>query len=271
MSEQEAPAQQTSTPETATPPAQEQASPEKEAAKPEQDLKFASKFAALSKKERDLLKKSQEIKAKESQLQEWERLKGNAKTDVDATLKALGLDYDTVTEFYLNGGAPKKESDVEVIKKKLTEIEQRDEQRKKEAEQAKLQEQLANFQNEQVGFVKKHAEKYELINVFDAHDLVFQVTQEYYESKGTVPTHEEAANLVEKYLEQTLEKLPQVKKAQRYFAPKTEPEKQNQDKPVQKTQTLTNNLAQNVPAPDGKRPLTREESIERAARMIRFQ
>lgn len=255
-----------------TPPGEVPATEPAAPAEQVQDTKFASKFAALARKERELSARSKEFKALESEVREWQKAKASAKENPLAYLKYAGIDPDTIIDGVLKGGGDAEPDPVAKVQKELEEIKARDAERVELENRRQLEQRVQIFKSEQKKFIESHADRYELIQTFDASDLVFQVTDEYYRLKGEVPTHEQAANLVERHLEKTLEKLPSVKKAQKYFAPK-EPAQPKDTAPekTQTTKTITNTMAQDVATPDqGSRPLSRQESVERAARLIRW-
>jgi hypothetical protein len=237
-----------------------------------EDDNFAKKFAALSRKEKELRKVEEETKSIKEQYAEFTEAKKLAKANPDEFLKKFGVTYEELTEYYING-RPKVDPRVLEVEEKLKAV-----QEELTAKEKKLQDEARNsaisaYKAEIKSHVKTQGDKYEFINASEAYDLVYQVTKEYFDTNdGKILTHDEAAEMVEKYLEQELEIYTKTSKLRSKFAQKadTKPETPAKIDVQNETKTLTNSMTSSATNTQSK-PLTREESLERAARLIKWQ
>lgn len=242
---------------------------------PKQDERFASKFAALAKQEKRIAEEKRALKEREARIAQYEKAKELAKSNPEEWLKIGDVSYEDITNYYLTG-KPKEEDPGLKALKEVEALKQAQEKAEKLKQESELKAKVDAHIEEQVSFIKANATDYELINNFDVYSLVFDVQNEYYQTHKKVLSNKEAADKVEKYLESEVKKLGSVKKLKNLFevapAAKMEPEKVEAPKtPVNKSQTLTNNMAQAQPSPDDNRPYSRETSLEKAARLLRWQ
>ena len=197
----------------------------------------ANRFAFLAKKEAALVRQRQELKAQMEALnsqkseldklrQEIESVKGRRsgyKANPLAALEDAGLSYKELTDYILNNEKITPEQKLAALEEKFeSKIQamekQRDEERRlahERAEQERAAREaatIAEFKNEIGSYVSKHKETYELTNLYDSSDLVYDTVEAYYEQSGKVLSIPEACELVEKYLEKQVEKSLQTKK-----------------------------------------------------------
>lgn len=258
------------------------------------DDEFSSKFAALSRREKALREREAQIDSKLLELEERFNqlqqpqepqvepepelpLEYRLKKDPLNTLKDLGLSYEQLTNLALNDGklTPEMQMDLlrqEIDQKYSSEIEklkQELEERDKRLEEEKYNEVVNNFKTELTNFVND-SEKYELIRANDASDLVYDVIEQHYGETGRILSKEEAADAVEEYLEEELEKLLKVGKVKNKLTPQEAAQQAASPKPTmtQKAPTLSN--AHSAAASKPSRPLTREESVARAASLLKW-
>ncbi len=246
------------------------------AAKPD---KLASKFAALARRERALVDREKSINEQLKGLDAWERAKKEASDDPGAALESLGLTYEKVTDWIL-ADRPKKDPTVKNLEERLATVEKREAEAKAQAEQLAKQAHIDNFKRDQIDAVKSAGDKYELVNQLGRHDLVFEVTQEYIQTHKRIPSHDEAAQMVEDYLLSEVTKFKGVKKLAALFGSQDAstikaPAKSDPNTPdsgsKNQPKTLTNTLSDAAPEPgDDPDKLSDEESKARAARLIRF-
>ncbi len=254
---------------------------------------FSSKFAALSRRERQLLEKEKKLKQIEEEsnkraqsAQSWEerikKFKQNP-SEIDNLLQEAGLSFDDYVNFKL-GIQPeeKKLSPDEMYEKLKSEMEQnfkKLEEEKKQAAEAENAQIIENFRGEIESYLTKNADKYELINYQGDFNLVFDVIEEYYNTNGEVLEIEEAANHVERHLEELVDGATKLKKFASKFAPKTEnvPTQSDSAKEIAEaveekkaaSPTLSNSL--NGSNSSYKTPaLSIEESKKRAASLLRW-
>ena len=278
---------------------------------------FAAKFAALSRQEKQLYAERVAYKAqREAEQREWaarlestkryEDLRARAKTDRAAAqelLKEAGITFDDLTKLHLNGGKPTAEmiaeqakAETEAIRKEMAE---RDERAKSEAEKAKeerVTQAVASFKAQIDAVLKAKPDDFELtLNYQDSEgktgaDLIYDVIDAHYEATekadgtGRVMSHEDAAKLVEEYLEKDYEeKILSRKKIQAKIGAKTGSSADGGSAPrapahgmVQAgakpaaARTLTNADQTTVATAPRIQPKSREESLQDVAKLLRW-
>ena len=248
-----------------------------------EDDQFSRKFAALSRREKDIRAKEAEYEYRmrelEERLQELQNPPEEPQAPIEErlrrnpfeTLEELGLGYDKLTELALNDGQLTPEMQMKLMrdelengyKSKFEELEARLSQKEEEEEYNKYESIENNFKQEIESFVNGKGE-FELINANGASDLVYEVIEEHYNDTGRVLELDEAAQAVESYLEDELEKLMSLGKVKSKFSPRQEQVFKRQSSP-----TLSNaHSAQAYQRAD--RQLSNEESIKEAAKLIRW-
>lgn len=253
---------------------------------------FSSKFANLTRKEREILKKEQELKALQEELGPLKDLKKDPQGSLPKILESFGLSVDDVITYALNQAEaeglendPSPEAQIKRLEKKLTQIEQSEQEKQKKleedrqkAEQTRYSEAIEQFKGQISAFVEEKAEIYELIAAQNATDTVFEVIEESFNRTGKVMDIEEAANLVENYLEEEAKKillrskklkavLPVDEQSQALEGIKENTPKSQDDSEVAKT--LTEDAVVST-AQINNPPLTREESLKRAAAKLKW-
>lgn len=251
------------------------------------DDKLSSKFAALSRKEKMIKQReaqvSQQQKQFEQQLAEIKAENERLKKEFDSyrtgmkqsplkKLREEGLTFEQLTEMQLNDENPTPEmlikrtreeletgykSELEALKRQLAEEKQKAE---KDAEERVV----TSYKKQINDHISANTDKYELISLNEAHGLVFDVVEEYYQNEGKILSVDEAADYVEKYLEDEARKVLQAKK----FAAKGPQPTKPSEKPA--SLTLSNELSAENPAPSSKK-LTREEQLEEASKFLRWE
>ena len=248
-----------------------------------EDDQFSRKFAALSRREKDIRAKEAEYEYRmrelEERLQELQNPPEEPQAPIEErlrrnpfeTLEELGLGYDKLTELALNDGQLTPEMQMKLMrdelengyKSKFEELEARLSQKEEEEEYNKYESIENNFKQEIESFVNGKGE-FELINANGASDLIYEVIEEHYNDTGRVLELDEAAKAVESYLEDELEKLMSLGKVKSKFSPRQEQVFKRQPSP-----TLSNaHSAQAYQRAD--RPLSNEESVREAAKLIRW-
>ena len=248
-----------------------------------EDDQFSRKFAALSRREKDIRAKEADYEYRMSELEERLQELQNPPEEPQApieerlrrnpfeTLEEMGLGYDKLTELALNDGKLTPEMQMKLMreelehgyKSKFEELEERLSQKEQEEEYNKYESIETNFKQEIDSFVNGKDE-FELINANGASDLVYDVIEEHYNDTGRVLNMDEAAEAVESYLEDELEKLMSLGKVKSKFSPRQEQVFKRQPSP-----TLSNaHSAQAYQRAD--RPLSNEESVKEAAKLIRW-
>jgi hypothetical protein len=182
---------------------------------------LSSQFAALAKKEKRILSKQQELEAKNKDLEEklkkyeqFEAKKQAARTNPLEYLSEAGLTYDELTQYILNGSkALEKDKATEIEERLNSFIAQAEADKKSQAErEAKLaQEQeekvIAQFKESVKSHINNKKSDYELINLYDATELVISTIEAHFEKTQQILDTDSAAELVEKHLEDEIKKL----------------------------------------------------------------
>jgi len=202
-----------------------------EVAIPEKKDSLSSQFAALAKKEKRIVTERQSLEAKNKELEEklkvyeqFETKKKNAKINPLEFLSEAGLSYDELTQFMLNGGKTQEKDKATVLEEKLNEFMSKSEQEKKlreEQDTKRLQEQeeqiIQQFKDSVKKQISEKKDTYELINLYDAQDLVISTIEAHYEKTQQILDTDTAAELVEKHLEGEIEKLSNANKFKAKF------------------------------------------------------
>jgi hypothetical protein len=236
---------------------------------------LSSQFAALAKKEKRILSKQQELEAKNKDLEEklkkyeqFEAKKQAAKTNPLEYLNEAGLTYDELTQYILNGSkAFEKDKATEIEERLNSFIAQAEADKKAQVErEAKLaQEQeekvIAQFKESVKNHILNKKSEFELINLYDATDLVISTIEAHFEKTQQILDTDSAAELVEKHLEDEIKKLANSNK----FKDKIKIEETKQGQNTQRKDTVT--LSNSMPAssvPSSLPAQTESERIKRA-------
>lgn len=202
----------------------------------------ASHFSALAKKEKAIRAKQAEVAAKEqamadreakikemeSKFSQFEQVKSTAKQNPLKLLQEAGLSYDEIVQAQLQEIT--EDPAIAGVKVKLAELERKEEERQAKALEAEKQRLVDEENKIYDGFrarikseVGSKGEQYELINAYGQHELVFTTIKDALELKGKSLSIDEAAGLVESYLEKQIEselqRVQSLKKLQGKLAP----------------------------------------------------
>jgi len=235
---------------------------------------FAKRFAALARKEKKMRQETEETKLIKDKYVDYDTAKKLAKTNPEEFLKKYDLSYEELTEYFISG-RPKVDPKVLEIQEELAKVKKERDEEKTRLQEETRQAAISKFKTEQMSVVKAAGAKFELINTTGAYDLIYDVTKEYFEANkdengnGKILSHEEAADMVEKYLEQEVEKFLKADKIKNKFTQvngKTETVAKTE---TPESKTLTNSMTSSANLQT--KPLSREESLERAARLIKWE
>jgi len=220
----------------------------------------SNRFAFLAKKEAAIVRQRHELKAQmealANQRSEVEKLraeieqvkgrKASYRSNPLAALEDAGLSYKELTDFILNNNTVSTESQIKALQDKISEVEnarQRDHQEREEAAKRQAAERevavISEFKNEISNFISAKKDEYELTNLYDSSDLVYDTVEAYFEKTNKVLSIPEACELVEKYLEKQVEKSLQTKKLGQRFQKPAEQPIENKD-PSAPRRTLSN-------------------------------
>lgn len=270
--------------------AQEQSeTQESEEQKSSEDAKFASKFAALSRKEKDVRQREMELEQRaaelnrrleemEAKLSPKEEVKEpeipldlRLRKDPIKTLEELGLSYERLTDIVLNEGKVPNDLKMDVMRREMEDKYQKQLEDlrneylsdKQKAEEEKYQQVIQNYMGQIADFVNTNQEQYELIKANDSVDLVYNVIEEHYNETGRILDTKEAADHVEKYLEEEARKIMKLKKFQ------TTSESQEPVKEKSQSPTLSNTMSSQV-STNKEKFLSDEESKAAVAALLRW-
>lgn len=246
--------------ESAAPEVSELAEGQEVAAPQPKPAEGSNRFAFLAKKEAAIVRQRHELKAQmealNNQKSEVEKLraeidqvkgrKASYRSNPLAALEDAGLSYKELTDFILNNNTVSTESQIKALQDKISEVEsarQRDHQEREEAAKRQAAERevavISEFKNEISNFISSKKDEYELTNLYDSSDLVYDTVEAYFEKTNKVLSIPEACQLVETYLEKQVEKSLQTKKLGQRFQKPAEQPIENKD-PSAPRRTLSN-------------------------------
>jgi len=273
--------------------------PQAEPPKPPQDDKFAAKFAALSRQEKQIRQKAMDLQqreaafaarekqlqeqltAKEAELGQFKGFKEKIKTNPLQTLAEEGYDFEALTAMQLNEQNPTPEMLIQRMQrqmdekygKQLEELKAQLAEKEQKTQQDLVEQAKSSYKQNIELTVSSNPEKYELIantaygESENSVDLVYEVVEEFYNANKRVLDVAEAADMVEKHLEDEERKRREKLKKFKQTSPPPVAQKAGQK---QTAPTLSNSLAQESPK-NGPKPMSREESLREAAKLIRWE
>lgn len=218
----------------------------------------AARFAALARKEAQAQKLKFEAKKEHEEavrlrtenekIGDWLK---NAKANPLKALEVLGLTPEDVFNVVTNNGKASPELQIGALRdefgryiKQQDELRQKAELGTKQQQDAAVAAQVKRFRSDVADFVKANVDKYELVNIDSAYDLVSAVIEEHFAKTEQLLTKEEAASKVETFLEEQHKKRAMAKKFQQK---KEEPvadakSASKQETTVTKPNTLSNDM-----------------------------
>jgi len=263
----------------ATPKADAPTTVDTEVVAPQEDPDFAARFAALARKEKML--RDQEEKYKK--YAGYEDLETSAKENPLAVLEKYGIDLDAVLSASLgeDAPAPSVEDEIRKIREEFQSYKDGIEETAttaKEAEekayQDSIDEAIITHKAQITDHIGQNSEKYELISLQGAEELVWEVTEAHYDANGgEILTPEQAADKVEHYLETQVRKALELSRFSEMKKPETV-EYNFETIPVaprQESPTLSDTMsAVSQPKPTSKN-LTDDESKALAAKLLSWK
>ena len=249
---------------------------------------YVTHFAAIAKKEaalRDVAKQAKATQAENEQLKaEIQAIKDArklAQTNPLEFLKSNGVSIKDLLHQDINGELPAESVMQQKLDAQARQIEELINAQKEKEEAATKQKETTEWNSfvDQVSKFVDNEPKYELLRAGNMQWMVPQLMRDFYENNGREITAAQAAALVEESLEESLENYFKAEKLQKKYV-LSQPTSESQETPVddaveaepvkkaqKKPKTLTNQLAMGASEKDTGM-LSREESLERIARMI---
>ena len=243
---------------------------------------MSARFAALSRKEKSIREAQEANKANTDKYSKFADLETLAKSNPSAVMEQYGITLDDLIAASLGGDAPAPSVEDQITalreelaqsKKDTTQKELDNVKAQEEAHQASVDEAILTYQNDITDHLGQNVERYELINLQGAQDLVWQVTEAHFEANnGEILTPEQASDKVEEYLEGQVRKameLNRFKKTQEVdvggiFKTEAQP-----NEPTQRS-TLTSELIGTAPEKQSNSGLTLDESKTAAASLLKW-
>jgi hypothetical protein len=259
------------------------ATPPADPVKDQKEESMASRFAALAKKNKQVDQKERAardreaaLEAREAKIKELEeRLNApKAKKNPIQLLMDEGYTLAEANEFYLNNEMPTAEHKVKNLETRLEKFER--EAREKDEKRAADEKSSLEAQNQKVieefkvsigSFIEKNSEKFELVKLYDAKETVFQTIEQYFEQHQKVLSIDEAAQLVEAYLEDELDKATKTKKYQSKYATQKEAKGSEDSNDKDLTHKTLSNTLTSSPSNPLPPPRSDEERRQRAMRV----
>lgn len=272
-------AEQAPAPESAT--EQQLEAKEPEQLQPREDPDFVRRFNALARKEREMLQREQQIKERYQEFENYQKERAKLKDNPLDFLEANGWKFQDLADYVLNNNNPTPETQVSRLHKRLDEMEAERkaeiEARQQAEQQAKNEEQITAFKNNIKETVSSNSEQFELINQYGEYETVYDVIANYYNQHGVILDTDKAAQEVEKYLEDRLEKAASTQKFRKKYSPIEQAlSEAAAGKSEQRPQdtgptTLTNEAVSSAPAQakTDDAYLSEEESKKKSAEILR--
>ena len=256
-------------------PAQETNEQQPQETAQEDIYSVSSQAAELAQREAQLAKSQQELELKLQEVQSMQQQHDAAKEDPIKLLESLGVSYEDLTNKYIETLGEPQKTDAELALEKIDQLENQlnsaQEQQKQRDEQVQAEEQRQKYDSALVqiaNFVGENNEKYELVNKMQASDLVLNVIGEHYNSTGEILDMATACQAVEEHYEEEAQRyLASEKLLNKMGLKKIETQQGNQDT---RPKTLTNNIGTTAPRYNDDRPLSRQESLEKAASLLKW-
>ena len=247
-----------------------------------------SAFAAIARKEaaiQEQLAASKAFKSENEQLkaeiQAIKDARALAQTNPLEFLKSNGVSIKDLLHQDINGELPPESVMTQKLEAQAKQIEELINSQKEKEETAVKQKETSEWNSfvDQVSKFVDNEPKYELLRAGNMQWMVPQLMKDFYENNGREITAAQAADLVEESLEESLEGYFKAEKLQKKYG-LSQPASESQETPVddavgtepvkraqKKPKTLTNQLVSGASEKDTGM-LSREESLERIARMI---
>lgn len=257
-------------PPTEPPPIAAEAKPE-----PKEDENLTARFTALSKKEKMIVDREKAIKAREESIKQYDLTRESVMKSPTQALASLGMTFEEFAKAMIAEGEgqplqPTVDDKVKALEERLKAKEDAEKTALAAEEQRKIDESISSYKANLKKHLDGQGEKYELIQSQDAHETVFDVIESYFHETGQMLDADKAAEQVENYLFEEGQKILKAKK----FAPK-EPTKEKEQFPKVTTvnpvsPTLTNKSTAPAITPPAPTHMSAEESLKRAASLLRW-
>lgn len=219
-------------------------------AAPEQtpkEIELSERFNQVTAREKELRESNDRIKTEREtfesrgrELEEAQRFRQTFKDDPLAGLKALGVEFKDIAERVLNDDVPTADHKIAKLEKQWadklqaeTEAATKAEEEAKEANEKSASAERQAAIDEAHGNIKQvideSPEKFELIKTQGAEQLVFDIAGDVYRETGKLLPWSEAAEKVEKQLEEEMEKVYGTERFKGRYQKRPDREERSQD------------------------------------------
>lgn len=247
----------------------------------------AARFAALARREKQLRSREKEL---ESRLAELESKMNQAapkepevrepsieellkRNPLDA-LKKYGWNFEKLTDLQLSEGkAIPQEIQLQLLKEEIDNkyngeiktLKEKLEAQERQKQEEKLNQQIESFKSQITSTIE--GGDYPLTKANKATEVVYNLIEQHYDETGRILDIKEAADEVEKYLNDEFERL--VAATGRYTKVSNQEPKKS-PKPSTASPTLSNSLSATAAPQKSETKLSRDEAIAQAANLIKW-
>jgi hypothetical protein len=166
-----------------------------------------SKLTAITRADAELLARDRALREREERLKPLEQATSNP--DLDARLRAVGLTFEQIQDFKLNGNQPTQEmrilQQLESYQREVNAMKERLEKQDKETQTAAANHARESYKSFVGGLAEKGGAEFELFRSFgdEAKELAAQRFEAYHRKHGALPDNTAILREVESHLEAT--------------------------------------------------------------------
>ena len=243
--------------------------------------KWDSRFAALSRKEKAIIERERSLKEMQEKVTAWEAAQKSAKEDPTKLLEQAGMTFDDLVNHMIGVKEDPKELTVDdkykALEEKIAAMEKAAVEKEQVSKQEEAEIAVQEFKQDISSFVESNADKFEIVNALGEHELIFQVIEQHYNETEEMMPLENAAELVEKNLEESIRKVMNLKKFSSEASSQPEVtetliEKESDDVRVSNpSKTLTNSQTVNTVPRKGYGYDQVERSKAEAAKLLKWK
>ncbi len=259
----------------AAPPTPEAEKPPETPVESKDEKRFHSRIAYLSQREKKLQDEQQALnRARQEVEQKHQQVMAAINQAKENPLKAIqevaGYTMDDLVQFALNNNQLTPQQEIGLLKKQMSDKEAAEAKARKDAmetynKQAYTQA-VQQAKQQVANLVEANPDQYELVKNSGDYDTVVNLIETQWNQTQQVISFADAAQMYEDYLTKEAEKYLKAKK----FQPKAPtPIQDNEDPKAIPGVTLTNRTGTNSTSIKTK-PLSREESLKEAAKLLKF-
>lgn len=225
----------------------------------QQPAAFERKLSKLAEKEASIRKMKEEAESLSSKWKPLEEIAKNPKQNALKALEHLGLTFEDIADAVLNADTPK-----DPVQERLEALEK---ERADEKAASVKKENDAILNQFKEGLFSK-AKDYELIQLTNSQELVYETAEAVFAKTGKVLSADELCKMVEDQLEENLSIFAKSSKLKAKLLPAQEiKDEQPQDKWTIPSRTLLQTQQSQVSQPSTP-SLTREERRKRAVELL---